>query len=63
MQVYFDEGRTALAQEYETPVKGPGCESICVEVANGQVTGQEAAVKYDKDCYKQAVQLGLDWSE
>lgn len=63
MQAYFDEGRTALAQEYETPVKGPGCESICVEVANGQVTGQEAAVKYDKDCYKQAVQLGLDWSE
>ena len=63
MQVYFDEERTALAQEYETPVKGPGCESICVEVANGQVTGAEAAAKYDKDCYKQAVQLGLDWSE
>lgn len=63
MQVYFDEGRTALAQEYETPVKGPGCESICVEVANGQVTSAEAAAKYDKDCYKQAVQLGLDWSE
>lgn len=63
MQAYFDEGRTSLAQEYETPVKGPGCESICVEVANGQVTGQEAAEKYDKDCYKQAVQLGLDWSE
>lgn len=63
MQAYFDEGNTALAQEYETPVKGPGCESICVEVANGQVSGKEAAEKYDKDCYKQAIQLGLDWKE
>ena len=63
MQTYVDEGRTALAQEYETSVKGPGCEQICVEVATGQVTGLEAADKYDKDCYKQAVQLGLDWEE
>ena len=63
MQEYFDAGKTALAQEYETSVKGSNCESICVEVANGQITGQEAAEKYDNDCYKMAVQLGLDWEE
>ncbi|MDO4337381.1 MAG: extracellular solute-binding protein [Eubacteriales bacterium] len=63
MQEYFDNGDTALAQEYETSVKGAGCESICVEVSNGQITGQEAAEKYDLDCYKMAVQLGLDWEE
>lgn len=63
MQVYFDAGSTALAQEYETSVKGANCENICVEVANGQITGKEAAQKYDTDCYKMAVQLGLSWSE
>ena len=63
MQAYFDAGNTALAQEYETSVKGSGAESICVEVATGQVSGKEAAKKYDIDCYKQAIQLGLNWDK
>lgn len=63
MQKYFDAGNTALAQEYETSVKGAGCENICVEVANGQITGKEAAEKYDNDFYKMAVQMGLDWKK
>jgi len=61
MQPYFDSGSIALAQEYETAVKGANCESICVEVASGQLDGKAAAEKYDNDCYKQALQLGLDW--
>lgn len=61
MQVYFDEGRTQAAQEFETAVKGANCAAICQEVGTGQTTAKEAAQKYDEDCYKQAVQLGLDW--
>ncbi len=61
MQAYFDSGNVALAQEYETAVKGANAESIFVEVATGQVAGKEAAEKYDDDCYKQAIQLGFDW--
>lgn len=50
-----------MAQEFETAVKGSNCAAICQEVGTGQTTAKEAATKYDEDCYKQAVQLGLSW--
>lgn len=58
---YLDTGKTALAMEYLTAVKGASCASICQELGSGQTTALEAAQKYDADCLKQAVQLGLDW--
>lgn len=61
MQKYFDEGKTALALEFMTPVKGANCPAICQELGSGQTTAEEAAKAYDEDCKKQAVQLGLGW--
>ena len=61
MQNYFDEGKTLPALEFLTPVKGANCEQITTELMSGQTTGAEAAEKYDEDCYKSAVQQGLDW--
>lgn len=61
-QVYFDEGKTAPALEFETSVKGASCEQICQEVGTGQCTAEEAAANYDEDCKKMATQLGLDWA-
>ena len=61
MQPYFDEGKTGVALEFLTPVKGANLEQICQEVVTEQVSAQEAAKAYDDDCLKQAVQLGLDW--
>lgn len=58
---YFDTGLNAVALEFQTAVKGANCASICQELASGQTTAEEAAAKYDEDCEKQAVQLGLDW--
>lgn len=60
-QAYFDEGKTNVALEFQTSVKGTNCEYICSEVATGQTTAEEAAAAYDDDCKKQATQLGLDW--
>lgn len=61
MQSYFDKGKTFVALEFLTAVKGANCESICQEVVTGQSTAEDAAKAYDADCLKQAVQLGLDW--
>ncbi|MFV0504494.1 MAG: ABC transporter substrate-binding protein [Lachnospirales bacterium] len=61
MQSYFDTGKTALALEFMTPVKGTTLEQITVELLTGQISAEEAASAYDEDCLKQAVQLGLDW--
>lgn len=58
---YFDKGLTSVALEFQTAVKGANCASICQELASGQTTPEEAAAKYDEDCKKQAVQLGLNW--
>lgn len=60
MQPYFDEGKTAPALEFLSPVKGPALEQITVEVATGISTAEEAAAKYDDDVRKQALQLGLE---
>lgn len=61
MQPYFDEGKTQVALEFLTPIKGASLEQICQEVVSDQITAKEAAKAYDDDCLKQAVQLGLDW--
>lgn len=61
MQAYFDSGKTEVAMEFLTPVKGSDCPSICQELGSGQTTAEQAAKKYDDDCAKQATQLGLDW--
>lgn len=61
MQAFFDAGKTSTAMEFQTSVKGPNCPAICQEVGSGQIKANEAASKYDDDCYKQAVQLGFNW--
>jgi len=61
MQAYFDAGKTEVAMEFLTSVKGADCPSICQELGSGQTNAEEAAKKYDDDCAKQAAQLGLDW--
>lgn len=61
MQAYFDAGKTYVAQEFECPIKGANCESICIEVGTGAISAEEAAKIYDEDCYKMAVQLGYNW--
>ncbi len=61
MQPYFDQGKTELALEFETAVKGPNCSQISQEIAVGGTTALEAARAYDQDCLKQAMQLGFDW--
>jgi raffinose/stachyose/melibiose transport system substrate-binding protein len=59
MQAYFDAGKTAPALEFESPVKGPNLEQICVEVGTGITEPRAAAAAYDADVQKQAVQLNL----
>lgn len=61
MQTYFDAGKTCVALEFKTAVKGANCAAICQELGSGQTKAKEAAEKYDQDCEKQAKQLGLDW--
>lgn len=61
MQSYFDAGKTGVAAEFLTSVKGADCPTICQELASGQTTAAESAAKYDDDCKKQATQLGLNW--
>jgi raffinose/stachyose/melibiose transport system substrate-binding protein len=59
MQAYFDAGKVDMALEFESPVKGPNLEQICVEVASGNTSPADAAAAYDADVRKQAVQLNL----
>ncbi|HEY8577256.1 MAG TPA: extracellular solute-binding protein [Devosia sp.] len=60
LQSYFQqEGTTAPALEFLSPVKGPALEQITVEVASGARTPADAAALYDEDVRKQAQQLGL----
>lgn len=60
MLPYFqEEGRTAPALEFLSPVKGPMLEQLTVEVGSGIRTAQSAAELYDKDIAKQAKQLNL----
>jgi raffinose/stachyose/melibiose transport system substrate-binding protein len=59
MQTYIDTGRSSLALEFLSPVKGPALEQICVEVGSGISTAEKGAALYDEDVKKQAQQLGL----
>ena len=60
LQTYFDEGKTCLALEFLTALKGASCDQICVECISGAMTPEEAAQVYDEDCQKMAQQLGLE---
>lgn len=60
LQAYFDEGRTSLALEFQTALKGASCDQICVECISGSMSAEEAASVYDDDCKKMAQQLGLE---
>jgi raffinose/stachyose/melibiose transport system substrate-binding protein len=60
MQPYFDDGKTGLALEFLSPIKGPALEQITVEVGSGIRDAQDGAALYDEDVKKQAQQLGLD---
>ncbi|GAA3591759.1 hypothetical protein GCM10022419_088240 [Nonomuraea rosea] len=59
LQVYIDEGKSAPALEFLSPVKGPSLEQITVAVGSGLTPPAEGAAQYDKDVEKQAKQLGL----
>ena len=60
IQKYFDEGKSSLALEYLSPIKGPNLPQICVEVGTGIKTALEGAQAYDLDVVAQAQQLGLE---
>jgi raffinose/stachyose/melibiose transport system substrate-binding protein len=59
LQAYIDQGATAPALEFLSPVKGPSLEQITVAVGSGLTPPAEGAAQYDKDVEKQAKQLGL----
>lgn len=59
MLPYFENGKTAPALEFLSPIKGPNLPSISVEVGAGLRSAEDAAKAYDKDVEKQAQQLGL----
>ncbi|MEU8357043.1 extracellular solute-binding protein [Nonomuraea sp. NPDC048882] len=59
LQTYVDQGATAPALEFVSPVKGPSLEQITVAVGSGLTPPAEGAAQYDKDVEKQAKQLGL----
>lgn len=59
MPYFMEEGRTAPALEFLSPIKGPNLEHLLVEVGSGIRPAAEAAELYDQDVVKQAQQLGL----
>ena len=62
MQSYFDEGKTAPALEFLSPIKGTICEQLTTAMALGQGDAAESAAVYDDNCKKSAVQQGLNWN-
>jgi raffinose/stachyose/melibiose transport system substrate-binding protein len=60
MQPYFDEGKTNLALEFISPIKGPALEQITVAVGSGITKAADGAAQYDEDVKKQAQQLGIE---
>jgi raffinose/stachyose/melibiose transport system substrate-binding protein len=59
IQTYVDGGKTGLALEFLSPIKGPNLERITVEVGSGIRSAEAGAKLYDEDVKKQAQQLGL----
>lgn len=62
MQAYFDKGKTKVAMEFETAVKGANCSVITQSLISGEITGEMAARQYDEDCRRQAAQMGFEWN-
>ena len=60
LQPYFDEGKTNLALEFLSPIKGPALEQITVAVGSGITSAPDGAAQYDEDVKKQAQQLGIE---
>ena len=58
-QPYFDQGKTGLALEFLSPIKGPALEQIMVSIGSGISNAVDGAAQYDEDVKKQAQQLGL----
>jgi raffinose/stachyose/melibiose transport system substrate-binding protein len=58
-QKYQDAGKTGLALEFISPVKGPNLSQITVQVGSGISTATQGAALYDQDVKKQAQQLNL----
>jgi raffinose/stachyose/melibiose transport system substrate-binding protein len=58
-QKYQDAGKTGLALEFISPVKGPNLSQITVQVGSGISTAAQGAALYDQDVKKQAQQLNL----
>ena len=58
-QPYFDQGKTGLALEFLSPIKGPALEQIMVSIGSGITNAVDGAAQYDEDVKKQAQQLGL----
>ena len=56
---YQADGKTGLALEFISPIKGPNLEKILVQVGSGISSAQQGAVLYDNDVKAQAQQLGL----
>lgn len=59
LAAYIESGNSLPALEFLSPLKGPNLEQLCVAVATGQMTAEEAAANYDLDVERQAQQLGL----
>lgn len=59
LAAYLDAGQSSPALEFVSPIKGPNLEQLCVAVATGQMTAEEAAANYDLDVERQAQQLGI----
>lgn len=59
-QGYLEDGKVAIGLEFLLPVKGANCPDICVNCALGKTSAEETAIEYDKDCEKQAKQMGLE---
>lgn len=61
-QKYIDEGKSGLALEFLSPIKGPNLEKILIQVGSGISSAAQGAKLYDDDVKKQAQQLGLkEW--
>src|SRR5215470_17680217 len=56
---YQTDGKTGLALEFVSPIKGPNLEKILVQVGSGITKAAAGAVLYDNDVKAEAQQLGL----
>jgi raffinose/stachyose/melibiose transport system substrate-binding protein len=56
---YQTDGKTGLALEFISPIKGPNLEKILIQVGSGISNATAGAALYDNDVKAQAQQLGL----